>query len=873
MASKAKKRDEGDLTISGVITGVTLSRTLPPLLPANFLARRHLVEKIDVKAPGTTLITGPIGYGKTSLATEIAEQYSDRTFWYTMVDEDSASKFNAHVIQSVRNVIPGFASWYEAEPDMAPMELIIRFSNELSLQKGEFIFIVDNRRTAAAEDFAIANQMIRSLPRNLHLMQIRRNSPEASAADLAPAGNLQIIGPSELRMTPEEVELIAEIHNLSPLSREQSEIMQSAQGWPAAVQLIARGLSKGAKFNTSAEEISTSIEPLRYIVDEFVKGLSEREKGLLLPLSVVKDFSPELAFSLHQNQSRIAELDQLAAEGSILVKTVGKEPRYQIHTLIRESLYQEYSLDQVLCSQTHAIASNFFEIELEPTLALEHAYLARDFQRFEKLFRDGARIYAVTGRGNQLLRWSKFAGDESVEGQLKRQTVEIAGHLANLDYAKVEAMLASMRLQSQGTSLVAFMERYTALIEVATDFAFARFESLKANVELAIQSDELAADTDFTDTLFALRRLAAFYFIVDDLERLEEVDKKAQSLLEQRFSNLGHIHQLAISAMASYLQGFYNVAQNKSRMALSLSQKIGLTSVHSPHDVHYVSARSLYESTEHEQALAEFNILAESSLQSKQWVWHFLANSYIANDKAIKGRLDIALEELKRSQSVLASIQFPNNLKAIVDRSELFIRLLMKDLDRMKILIETALQGRLVENARLHILDLEDKPWAEPGALSLPDRTPREKLYKLITKAILAGAESDEARELIRQALKLGSDVGAKETFLREVVFFPIYIRISAETPTFYHEEIARGAVKRMQEINAAANAKPELTKREIEIVRHLESGKPITSIGASLHISHNTMKTHLKSIYRKLGVDGREQAVEKAKELGLISI
>ena len=74
-----------------------------------------------------------------------------------------------------------------------------------------------------------------------------------------------------------------------------------------------------------------------------------------------------------------------------------------------------------------------------------------------------------------------------------------------------------------------------------------------------------------------------------------------------------------------------------------------------------------------------------------------------------------------------------------------------------------------------------------------------------------------------------------------------------------------------MQEIDSTKGVKPALTKREIEIVRHLDSGKPITSIGASLHISHNTMKTHLKNVYRKLSADGRDQAVEKAKSLGLI--
>ena len=867
----ATKKISGESSTLEILDGVTLSRTLPPSLPTNFLSRRHLIEKIDVRGAGTTMIVGPVGYGKTSLATEIALNNANRTFWYTMVDEDFASKFNAHVIQSVRNVIPNFAPWFTSETQIEPMDLVLKFSNELASHKGEFIFIVDNRRTKGAKDFAVANQMIRSLPRNLHLIHIKRSTPDALSADLAPTGNLQIIGPQELKLSHDEVQSIASLNGLATITDEIAEILESAQGWPAAIQLIARGLSKGEKFTPLVPAIETSNEPLRLVVSEFVKSLSGNEKNLLLPLSIVQDFSSEFAFALTKNSMAPTELDLLAAEGSVLTKTTGDEPRYQIHSLIREALYLEFSLKQEECKQAHSIASHYFENELEPKLALEHAYLAHDFTRFEQLFRDGARKSATTGGGRELLRWAKLAGDDSVEGQLKRQTVEIAGHLTNLDYAKVEALLDSMRLQSQSTPLAQFINRYTALIEIATDFAFARFESLQANVELGLQIDELAADNDQTDTLYALRRLAAYYFIVDDLEGLRGIDEKSQQILTKHFSPLGHIHTLAISAMTAYLQGFYNNAHSISRKAVVLSQKMGLASFHLPHDVHYVSARCLYEFSEYDQALQEFENLSETALKSQQWVWHFLARTYICNDQAVKGQFDLALNQLAMCQELVKSIRFENNLSAIVDRSELFLRLMMKDLARMKILVDTALPGRSVDNARLHILDLEDKPWASPEVLELPDKTPREKLYKLITEAILAGVETSEAKEIVGQALKLGSEVGAKETFLREVSLFPIYIRISIETPTFYHEDIARGAMNRMQEINAATNEKPQLTKREIEIVQHLNTGKPITSIGASLHVSHNTMKTHLKNVYRKLGVEGRDQAVEKAKSLGLI--
>ena len=107
----ATKKIAGDAPIPELLDGVTLSRTLPLRLPANFISRSHLVDSINTDAPGTTLIVGPLGYGKTSLAAEIAQQNEGHTFWYTMVDEDTAQKFNSHVIQAVRNVIPGFAPW------------------------------------------------------------------------------------------------------------------------------------------------------------------------------------------------------------------------------------------------------------------------------------------------------------------------------------------------------------------------------------------------------------------------------------------------------------------------------------------------------------------------------------------------------------------------------------------------------------------------------------------------------------------------------------------------------------------------------------------------------------------------------------------
>jgi DNA-binding CsgD family transcriptional regulator len=789
-----------------------------------------------------------------------------------MVDEDSPSKFNSHVIQAVRNVIPDFAPWFESEQGLTPMDLILRFSNELATRKGEYIFIVDNRRTAAAEDFAAANQMIRSLPRNLHLMQIRRDSPGASVGELAPTGNLQIIGPPDLRFTTDEVESIAAISGLSPLSAEIKGILDSAQGWPAAVQLIARGLSKGESFESSATEISAAIEPLRLIVEDIVRGLSQEEKNLLAPLSAVSSFTSELAQLILGKDFSQHHIDSLVLEGSLLSKASTDVAIYKIHSLIKEILYKELCKDEMRLLEVHHIASEYYEDILEHTDALEHAFLSQNYQRFEKLFRIGARKYAATGRGNALLRLAKHAGDDSAEGQLKRQTVEIAGHLANLDFGRVGSLNAAMRLQAKGTYLAVFMERYTALIEISLDSAFARFESLQRNVSLATAVDELADDSEFTDTLFALRRLAGFYFLTDQVEKLEELDHRAKSLLDSSFSRIGHIHQLAIRALCAYQLGYVQDAFESSKMCLSLSEDFGMKSSHSPNDAQYIYAACNYEFTEIDTALVNFHSAFESAETSQQWPWYCAAASFVAAHKAEFGNVSEGLDFLRVAREKVESIHFKNNLSPILDRGEMMVRVINGETDRVERLIKTALPGRAVDSLKLHFQISHGKTKASSIAAALPDRTPRQAIFKSLVSALYSYPTDEEvAMDHLTEALRVGAEVGAKGIFISQVQLYPLLHKIAIKIPTFYHEDISQKAALRMQEINTLKNIKPELTKREIEIVGHLASGKPITAIGASLHISHNTMKTHLKNVYRKLGADGRDQAVEKAKSLGLI--
>jgi LuxR family maltose regulon positive regulatory protein len=67
------------------------------------------------------------------------------------------------------------------------------------------------------------------------------------------------------------------------------------------------------------------------------------------------------------------------------------------------------------------------------------------------------------------------------------------------------------------------------------------------------------------------------------------------------------------------------------------------------------------------------------------------------------------------------------------------------------------------------------------------------------------------------------------------------------------------------------AAASEELTERELAVLQLLPSGLSQREIGTALYVSQNTVKTHMRSIYGKLGASSRRQAVTRAHELGLL--
>jgi DNA-binding CsgD family transcriptional regulator len=69
----------------------------------------------------------------------------------------------------------------------------------------------------------------------------------------------------------------------------------------------------------------------------------------------------------------------------------------------------------------------------------------------------------------------------------------------------------------------------------------------------------------------------------------------------------------------------------------------------------------------------------------------------------------------------------------------------------------------------------------------------------------------------------------------------------------------------------AVARDEEALTRKELRILRHLETGASNREIAGSLFVSEGTLKWHLHNIYRKLGCKNRSGALAAARRQALL--
>ncbi|CAN2182205.1 Transcription regulator LuxR, C-terminal [Candidatus Nanopelagicaceae bacterium] len=858
---------KGDINFE-VVAGATLSRTLIPALPPTHLSRKRLFTEFTTIAPSTTLILAPAGYGKTSLVSEWVQSQKRKTIWLTVTPNDSLDEMAALLIQATRNVIADFGRWFEKEQPIRPVEVVRRWGNDLLATGEEYIFVLDSFRELVAKDVELASRLIDQFPSNIIFVPIRRDGTGEMMTSLSARGPVSIVEANELRFTRDEIMALAKSMSIQEISPDMHASIMAANGWPTATAMLLDAVKKSKKAFDFEKMVATELDPLKALATQMLSLLTEDEMHILTRLSAVSEFDHELAQVILESEYSYDAINAMGLSGNFFSKSASNDLTFTLSPLMREVLLVELRKNAELKKSIHQRLMNFYEFRNKPNLALEHAYLAGEVSKVQEIFPDAARILQATGHGGELIRWSLFAGDSSPEGQLLRKTVELAGHLTSLEYKTTQSLIESLDLDAKGNVLEGFISQITASAGAYLDLAHGRFDALQEKAKIVLAPIESPHVIGIEEQIATLRLLAIRAFIFEDVQELERLTVQASELARNSKIPNTQIFLTSIRALSEFTTGNYRLAFESASLSHNQARSAGFVGIVGPLDSMYVMARCLLEFSRADEANELFREIKNLGEQWKQYHWHFLADGYLARDLAFRGLVSEGLEKIDQAHKRLSLIDNSGNLVQIIDLSEIFIRQEVKDYERLLVLLERGLDTRYVHQSRLVAYQLVGKKLPEGQIKSLPTHSPKQQLWKHLAEATANIDQETLALASMRRALDIGAQIGAKETFLRQgEELGNLIIKIAGENPTVYLEELGRAMTERIRETQTTTGEfSSSLTKRELEVLRHLATERPISAIAATLHISQNTMKTHLKNLYRKMGADGRVTAVEKAK-------
>jgi ATP/maltotriose-dependent transcriptional regulator MalT len=851
--------------------GVTVSRTLIPTLPTGYLSRRHLFPLLDNESAGTTFVIAPQGYGKTTLVSEWAQNQSKGVIWLTVANGDTTNEMSAMLIAATRRVLPEFAPWFEKDQPIRPTEVVRRWGNDLLETGREYIFVLDNLQNPENEDVEIEVKLIEQFPRNVQFVAVRTNQAEAIYEVCASRGAIKVISANELRFSPEETEQYA-INSGIAIDENVKNILQASSGWAAATALLIAHLQANGSKQDLQKIMSSSTEPLRALVMLVVDGLDSRLLDLCERLAVLEIFTTDEAQLLLSKSYDFAMINEIAHKGEIFAPLRTPGEGYAFSPMVRQVLLERLNKRGALKVELHKKLIEHFIAIGNPSAAISHAFEIGDQEKISTLFPEAARIKQAQGKGGELIRWSVFAGMSPEDGELKKSTVMITGLLADLDFTSAQSEISKLKLLAGASQNSEFFRQFSVGAEAYSLLSLGRFEELEsslATLDLGGSKSMLGVD----DQINLLRLLATKRYIWNEADGVESAYAAAVELAKKTSLATSHAFLLSIEAMHLHQRGEYRRAFDVANVGLNQYKRNKFVGNHGPLDVMYVMARCLLEFSKPQEALTILDEVRKSAQEWKQWHWFFASDQHFMEHLTYLGKTKEALERVRIAREKAASIDSAHQLQVFCDLAEMNIRRNLKDFDRLENLINRAPNIRHVRQMKMAVDEFRGRKAFREDAKYLPSSAPRDAIWKCLMEVSINIESENIALPAMRKALQIGAEVGAKETFLRQRdEMGNLIIRIANDYPTVYNEEIASAMAERIKERgNTMKDGQPALTKRELEILRQLSTGRTLTIIAAELHISQNTMKTHLKNLYKKMGAEDRHDAVEKAKASFLI--
>ena len=886
------------------------------------MARPRLSERLSRGAESAlTLVSAPAGFGKTTLLAEwLAAAPADgrAVAWLSLDQRDNdPALFWTYLVAALKTAAPGVGAGALSllQPPRAPGEAgLVTLLNDLDAVSNDVVLVLDDYHVIDARDVQDGMAfLLEHLPRQIHVVIGSRADPALPLARLRGRGDLAEIRAADLRFTPgEAAAYLNEAMGLVLTAADVAALEGRTEGWIAALQLAA--LSLQGREDTAAF-IAGFAGDDRYIVDFLAEEVLQRQpehvQQFLLQTSILDRLSGPLCDSVTGQDGSKAKLAALERGNLFLVPLDDRRQWYRYHQLFADVLHarlRDEQPDDV--PDLHRRASAWYEQNDEPSEAISHALAAGDFERAADLVELAIPAMLRSRQEAAVLGWLELLPDEVVRVRPVLSVGFAGALLAGGEFEGVEARLRDAERWLDTTAAICQGSQAPSAEMVVVDDA--EFRRLPAAVGLYRAALALARD-DGPGTVQHARRALELSPEEDHLGRasaaaLMGLASWGSGDLEAGHS--GYAECMAGLRRAGYIadtfgcaialadirrtQGRLGEAMRTYEQALQRASQPGGAVLRGTADM-YVGMSEIYRergdlAAATQQLLRSQELGEHMGLPQNRYRWRVA----MARIRQAEGDLGGALDLLDEAERVYVGDFFPN----VRPVPALQARVRAAQGEWGEALGWVREQGLSVDDDLSYLREFEHitlarvllaRYTAERAEASMHDAT---RLLERLLRAAEEGARTGSVIEiLVLQALahQLRDDIPAALACLERALALAEpegYVRIFVdEGPPM--ASVLRAAAKQgiapsyVRRLLAAVNTTEDstpvsqalidpLSERELDVLRLLGTDLDGPEIARELIVSLNTVRTHTKNIYAKLGVNNRRAAVRRAKELDL---